>query len=278
MARIVLVHGAFAGAWCWEPVLPGLRAAGHTVRGDRPARRRRGHDAGGRGDPRCVRAADLRSARRRAGRRCSSDRAWAGWRSPRRPPAAPSSVAALVYVAAFVPADGQSLVDLVTAYPEAAGDQVQANLVVEGDPPVATLPPRRRPHALYNCAPHEQARVGAWRDSAPSRSPRSRSRSRSADAERRRSRRCRGRTSLPPGPRDPAGDAAPDVHRRGLRPGDRDRHRPLAVAVSAPTSWWRRWIRHRCGPRRYAPRHAARARDRQERLRAMAGPSPGRRR
>jgi pimeloyl-ACP methyl ester carboxylesterase len=29
--RIVLVHGAFGGAWCWEPVLPGLRAAGHTV-------------------------------------------------------------------------------------------------------------------------------------------------------------------------------------------------------------------------------------------------------
>ena len=32
MARIVLVHGAFAGAWCWEPVLPGLRAAGHRSR------------------------------------------------------------------------------------------------------------------------------------------------------------------------------------------------------------------------------------------------------
>ncbi len=31
MARILLVHGAFAGAWCWEPVLPGLRGAGHTV-------------------------------------------------------------------------------------------------------------------------------------------------------------------------------------------------------------------------------------------------------
>jgi pimeloyl-ACP methyl ester carboxylesterase len=31
MARIVLVHGAFAGAWCWERMLPGLRAAGHTV-------------------------------------------------------------------------------------------------------------------------------------------------------------------------------------------------------------------------------------------------------
>ena len=31
MARIVLVHGAFGGAWSWEPVIPGLEEAGHTV-------------------------------------------------------------------------------------------------------------------------------------------------------------------------------------------------------------------------------------------------------
>jgi pimeloyl-ACP methyl ester carboxylesterase len=29
MARIVLVHGAFGGAWVWEPVLAALEAAGH---------------------------------------------------------------------------------------------------------------------------------------------------------------------------------------------------------------------------------------------------------
>ena len=31
MARLVLVHGAFSGAWCWEPVIPGLEQAGHSV-------------------------------------------------------------------------------------------------------------------------------------------------------------------------------------------------------------------------------------------------------
>jgi alpha-beta hydrolase superfamily lysophospholipase len=31
MARLVLVHGAFGGAWCWEPVIEPLEAAGHTV-------------------------------------------------------------------------------------------------------------------------------------------------------------------------------------------------------------------------------------------------------
>jgi pimeloyl-ACP methyl ester carboxylesterase len=31
MTRIVLVHGAFGGAWVWEPALPGLRAARHDL-------------------------------------------------------------------------------------------------------------------------------------------------------------------------------------------------------------------------------------------------------
>ena len=31
MARFVLVHGAFGGAWCWEPVTGPLREVGHTV-------------------------------------------------------------------------------------------------------------------------------------------------------------------------------------------------------------------------------------------------------
>ncbi|MEU2348842.1 alpha/beta hydrolase [Modestobacter sp. NPDC049651] len=31
MADLVLVHGAWHGAWCWQRVLPGLTAAGHRV-------------------------------------------------------------------------------------------------------------------------------------------------------------------------------------------------------------------------------------------------------
>jgi pimeloyl-ACP methyl ester carboxylesterase len=69
----------------------------------------------------------------------------------------PKRVRALVYVTAFLPADGQSLADL-TAYPEAAGDQVQANLVVAGDPPVAVLPPEAAVRARCNCCTAEEAR------------------------------------------------------------------------------------------------------------------------
>ena len=31
MARFVLVHGAFGGAWNWEPIVGPLEAAGHAV-------------------------------------------------------------------------------------------------------------------------------------------------------------------------------------------------------------------------------------------------------
>ena len=55
----------------------------------------------------------------------------------------PERVASIVYVAAFVPEDGESLLDL-TERPEGAGDQVQANIVVEGDPAWARCPTRPR--------------------------------------------------------------------------------------------------------------------------------------
>jgi pimeloyl-ACP methyl ester carboxylesterase len=70
----------------------------------------------------------------------------------------PEQVVQLVYLAAFLPGDGQSLLEL-THYPEAAGDQVQANLVIEGDPPVATLPPEAIKVALGGCCTDTQL---AW--------------------------------------------------------------------------------------------------------------------
>ncbi len=67
-------------------------------------------------------------------------------------------VAALVYATAFLPKDGQSLLDL-TKLPEGAGDQVQANIIIEGDPPVATMPAAASRQALYGCCADE---VAAW--------------------------------------------------------------------------------------------------------------------
>jgi pimeloyl-ACP methyl ester carboxylesterase len=70
----------------------------------------------------------------------------------------PGRVASIIYVAAFLPQDGQSLLDL-TRLPEGADDQVQANLVVDGEPPVATMPAAAARHAIYGCCSDEMA---AW--------------------------------------------------------------------------------------------------------------------
>jgi pimeloyl-ACP methyl ester carboxylesterase len=70
----------------------------------------------------------------------------------------PGRVGALVYVTAFIPKDGQSLLDL-TKMPEGAGDQVQANITVEGEPPVATMPDAASRQALYGSCTDD---VAAW--------------------------------------------------------------------------------------------------------------------
>jgi pimeloyl-ACP methyl ester carboxylesterase len=75
---------------------------------------------------------------------------------------APELIQALIYIAAFVPEDGESLIEL-TGRPEAAGDMIQANSQVEGDPPVARLTDEAARAAIYNCCTEEQAEWGIAR-------------------------------------------------------------------------------------------------------------------
>jgi pimeloyl-ACP methyl ester carboxylesterase len=138
MARLVMVHGAFAGAWKWGPLTEPLESAGHSVETfdlpgsgadqtpvaevtleayvDRVAAQLEQRD-----EPAVLVASSM------GGVVCTQTAAWH-----------PEKVAAIVYVAAFAPRDGQSLLDL-TQLPEGAEDEIQANLVVEGDPPSGTL-------------------------------------------------------------------------------------------------------------------------------------------
>jgi pimeloyl-ACP methyl ester carboxylesterase len=157
MARILLVHGAFGGAWCWEPVVPGLRGVGHDVQSlDLP---------GAGEDPTPLEQVNLEAY---AARVCEAladgepavlvGHSMGGIVVTQAAARSPQHVAALIYVTAFLPADGQSLMDL-TALPEAAGDQVQANLVAAGDPPVATLPAAGARIAVYGCCDEQQT---AW--------------------------------------------------------------------------------------------------------------------
>jgi pimeloyl-ACP methyl ester carboxylesterase len=103
MARFVLVHGGFSGAWIWLPLIDSLKAAGHLVEA---------FDLPGMGDDRTSRSeVSLDSY---AGRVCevlaaNSEPAFVvchsmgGIVATQGAARCPERVAALVYVAAFLP-------------------------------------------------------------------------------------------------------------------------------------------------------------------------------
>jgi pimeloyl-ACP methyl ester carboxylesterase len=157
MARILLVHGAFGRAAVWDRVAPGLRAAGHDVETlDLPGQ--------GEDDTPVAEVTLDRYARRVCEVLAQGPPAvlvghsMGGMVITQSAASCPEHVDRLVYVAAFLPADGESLIDL-THRPEGAGDAVQANLVVEGDPPVATMPDEAAREGLMHCCDDEAA---AW--------------------------------------------------------------------------------------------------------------------
>jgi pimeloyl-ACP methyl ester carboxylesterase len=166
MARIVLVHGAFGRAANWDRVAPGLRAAGHEVEAI---------DLPGQGEDRTP-VAEV-TLERYAEKVCETlaggapavlvGHSMGGMVITQAAARCPEGVELLVYVAAFLPADGESLLDL-THRPEAAGDAVQAGLVVEGDPPVARMPPEAAREGLMHCCDDETAAwAGALRGTQP---------------------------------------------------------------------------------------------------------------
>jgi pimeloyl-ACP methyl ester carboxylesterase len=139
MARFVLIHGAFSGGWIWGPLAERLEAAGHEVEAP---------DLPGMGDDDTP-IAEV-TLDRYADAVCDLlDRSeepsilvansMGGMVMTAAAARRPDKVSRLVYVAAFMPADGQSLMAL-TELPEGAGDLVQETVQVSGEPPVGTLP------------------------------------------------------------------------------------------------------------------------------------------
>lgn len=156
MARFVFVHGAFTGAWCWEPVAAPLEALGHTVETlDLPGA---GDDVTPVADVTLASYADrvVSVLARRPEPAILVGTSMGGVVVTQAAGTAPERVASLVFVCAFMPSDGQSMLDLAHL-PEAEGDLIQANLVAEGDPPVGKLPPEAAAAAVYSSCTDEQA-------------------------------------------------------------------------------------------------------------------------
>jgi len=150
--RFVLVHGAFVGGWIWGPLAERLEELRHTT--ETP-------DLPGAGDDRTPveevtldayveRICELLDATDEPSILVANS--MGGIVISEAAARRPDAVKHLVYVAAFLPGDGQSLVDL-TSLPEGADDLVQQTVVVAGDPPVGTLPPSTCQASNADCSP-----------------------------------------------------------------------------------------------------------------------------
>jgi pimeloyl-ACP methyl ester carboxylesterase len=129
LTTFVLVHGAWHGAWCWREIVPLLEAERHTVLTP---------DLPGHGDddaPVSAMTLESYALRVQATLETAAEpvvlvgHSMGGMVVTQAAEYAPERVKRLVYLTAFLPGDGQSLVELADSFDGA--DNVQTNLVVD---------------------------------------------------------------------------------------------------------------------------------------------------
>jgi pimeloyl-ACP methyl ester carboxylesterase len=160
MARFVLVHGAWHGAWCWDGVAVDLRGAGHEVDA---------FDLPGHGDdstPHEQITLDSYAQRIAEALDAADEPAilvghsMGGIAITQAAELRPERIARLVYVTAFLPKDGQSLKDLAEL-PENPNDTVMANAEIV--PPDAILPEWAARNAFFNRTSEEDTKMAISR-------------------------------------------------------------------------------------------------------------------
>jgi pimeloyl-ACP methyl ester carboxylesterase len=151
MARIVLVHGAFHEKSCWDSAKVSLESRGHGIETlDLP-----GHGE----DTTPLDQVTLQVYADRVVQQLASDpepavlvgHSMGGMVVTQAADdflASGGELAQVIYASAFLPEDGQSLVDLA-GLPEGAGDMVQANVQVSGEPPIGVLSTEHAIAAFY---------------------------------------------------------------------------------------------------------------------------------
>ncbi|WP_420586336.1 alpha/beta fold hydrolase [Ruegeria sp.] len=109
MADFLLVHGSCHGAWCWRDLIPAVEALGHTARAiDLPS-----HGS----DPTPIANVTLNSCRdavldASTPQTIIVGHSWGGYPISAAAEAAPGAMRALIYLCAYVPRDGLSMVEM----------------------------------------------------------------------------------------------------------------------------------------------------------------------
>lgn len=148
MARFLLVHGSCHGAWCWRDAIPALEALGHQAQAiDLPGH---GDDDTPVGDctlPGCGAAVLAASTPETI----IVGHSWGGYPISAAAEVDPSAMRALVYLCAYVPRDGLSLVDMRK---RAERQPILPAVVRDADGCSITIDPEQAPDLFYHdCAP-----------------------------------------------------------------------------------------------------------------------------
>ena len=147
--RFLLVHGSGHGAWCWRDVIPALAALGHEARAiELPAH---GADR----TPAAAATLDLY-----AGAILSAidapvtlvGHSAAGYPITLAAERAPEKIARLVYLCAYVPAPGMSMIDMRRAGPR---QLLQGAMRAAPDGVTYTVDPAMAPGTFYHDCPAE---------------------------------------------------------------------------------------------------------------------------
>jgi pimeloyl-ACP methyl ester carboxylesterase len=169
MATFVLVHGAFGGAWNWEKVVPLLEAVGH---------RTDAIDLPGHGDnPAPVSEMTLANNARWIADRVEAaaepvvlvGHSMGGMSITQAAELVPDRVAKLVYVAAFLPGDGMTLIQLAEMEPNVDG--VQPNVIVDEAGGTLVLAEHARREVLFAQCSEADADLASSRMVAESLAP-----------------------------------------------------------------------------------------------------------
>ena len=153
MSTFVLVHGSWHGAWCWEKLLPLLEAAGHSaVAIDLPAH----------GDDETpIAEATLEAYAERIGAVAAAQsepvvlvgHSMGGAAITQAVQHCPESIGVLVYLAAFVPDHGASVIDQALAD---VGSLLHAAVEVDEQRGVVAIDEARVVECFYgDCAPED---------------------------------------------------------------------------------------------------------------------------
>jgi pimeloyl-ACP methyl ester carboxylesterase len=136
MAAYLLIHGAWHGAWCWDSTAEALRAAGHDVTAiDLPGH---GNDSTPAAEVTLDRYADriCQALAGIEGQAIVVGHSMGGIAITAAAEACPEKIATLVYLTAFLPKNGESLLSLESRNPRPA---VPPALVMSETEPTATL-------------------------------------------------------------------------------------------------------------------------------------------